>query len=134
VMTVPDDVDDDEELARRCDKRDTRGGAVRWKAFIRTKVPLEISHDRVKYCDPWAAIANDPRRTLVFLVAGEVRVAIENARVVPDKPPEEHALVGVYVTGVQGTAIETKAELEAVGAFKELVDVAMRLAELARAA
>src|SRR5690348_1137037 len=50
-VTVPSRIGDDELLARYCDKQAVKS-EIKYSVFVRTKLPLEISVDRVRYCNP----------------------------------------------------------------------------------
>lgn len=128
---VPDEVDDSEVLARRCEKSKVSNGSIKWRVFISTRFPLELSHDRADHGDPWKNIAGEPHRTLVFLVAGQVRLQIPHAEVRPDKPPEDHALVCNHVEGIEGTSIPSRTELDSLKRWDEVVAMAKALTNLA---
>lgn len=94
---VPDEIEHRETVARRCDVKAAKGGKVKARAFYSTKWPFEISVDREAYCDPWQKIADNPKKTLVRLVVGDVRENVQDTRVVSSKPPPEHAHIESHV-------------------------------------
>lgn len=111
---VPDDVADHETVVRRCNvdhvKVDKKSGkrSVKYQAFIATKAPFEISVDRDGYCEPWAKIATESKRTLAQLSVKMVRTQVTRAKIVAAKPPPEHAHVESHVSVGGPKQYETK--------------------------
>jgi len=105
-------------LARYCQARYVKNGKAKYQVFIASQAPLELSVDRVSYCDPDARAARE-ERTYVTLETGRVRREVARASVLAKPltcPPApvaapEHAEIHLEYSGLKGD--ETKATMTA---------------------
>ena len=132
---VPSRVANEELLARYCDLKAIRS-KIKPKIFYSSSLtpPLELSVDRVLYCDPRERCKRETEsmgkaRGFVTLTAGDVR-KIERTTVVSDKPPPEHAAI---VLGLSERPVPTLAAIKAeADLFAQFDRVCVDLAKMAK--